>query len=128
MNKVVADHSIQDVYSRLGQVEQDVAGIRPLLKQLSEDVGDIKRQRSQPTNWIGIGSLIIAVLLYMNTTQAPLDDRITKMEAEVNKRTEITYSAPTQLDEVSKKLESVSDRITALDSRIWTLETKSNTK
>ena len=107
----MTDHSIQDVYSRLGQVEQDVAGIRPILKTVSEDLSDIKRQKNQPFNWIGLGSLVIAVLLYMNTTQQPLVNGINDIKQTMNARTEIVYQAPERFNALEKDMSKLDDRL-----------------
>jgi glycerol kinase len=62
----------KDLYGRLGEVERDVSSIMAMVRAMSDEVKGLKAQQNQPTNWIGLGSLLLAVLLYMNTTQDPI--------------------------------------------------------
>lgn len=94
----MSDHSLQDIYGRLGTVEQDVAAIGPVLKAVSSDILEIKRAKNQPINWVGFGSLVIAVLLYMQTTQDPIKEKAEWAMNELNTRAPMVYGLPSTVN------------------------------
>ena len=129
-------HDINDLYSRLGTVEQQVAAIGPVLKNVSEDLNEIKRQRSQPFNWIGLGSLVIAMLLYVQTMMAPItekadqamqrdmqtDQRVRYVESTAERTDERSRWLVTEIQNNSDRLDRKRTEITSLEERVSRLE------
>jgi hypothetical protein len=122
-------HDIQDVYSRLGKVEQDIASIGPVLKQVSLDLTDLKAAKNQPTNWIGIGALVISFLLYMQTTQDPIKEKADLALDTLRDRSEVVHSSGSRLSNLENRsvlLESrllkVEEVATAVNERTKTLD------
>lgn len=81
MTDAIQPDDSRQIYARLGDVERDVAGIRASLDSLAEAV----RRSNQPTNWVGIGSLVLAGMAFVFTINdrsvANLDAQIVGIES-----------------------------------------------
>lgn len=72
---------LSELYARVGTLEQAVASANTSLQNIASTVQQIVERVNQPapaTNWIGIGSLVIATVLagwtYVQTRMTPIEE------------------------------------------------------
>ena len=117
-------HTPDEVYTRLGTVEREVAGLTAKLDSVLTSLDRIARRNDQPFNYIGFGSLIVAVLLYMQTTLDPVAEKADLALAQLQERQALVFGTPPRIHAAEDRIANQDKLMTDFAQRLARAEGK----
>lgn len=128
-----AGHNMEEIYQRLGALEQSVAGIQPMLQALHDDFQAVKQRQNQPVNWLGIATLVLGILSLsagfttlnqqgLKATQGSIVAQLNELTRTMNNRAEIVHSGPVRLSYLEESRNRHEDYILTLSERLAGVE------
>lgn len=108
---------LSELYGRVGTLEQAIASANTSLQNIASTVQQIVERVNQPppaTNWIGIGSLVIATVVagwtYMQTRMAPIEEANRAMVMELRDMRSTQFDHATKLGYLAAKQEDAAEQ------------------
>jgi archaellum component FlaC len=103
MNMPTATFEI-DIVERINQLEREVSGQGAKLDAIKDSISRLASNVDRPTNWIGVGSLIVAgfalSMSFMSLVTSGVEEQVDRLEQHITVSTPIIYEHASDLEHI----------------------------